>query len=121
MIADHHAWWYFWDHTEWLAVVLVIVPASIGAWASVAAAKVAKQNRATMDTGNGKDIGETVHDIAQQQEIAAAIQHTNTREVVELAERMVRVEDKIDGWIGTSTMVHDAILSRLDRIEGKGE
>jgi hypothetical protein len=97
------------------------VPALIAAIAAVWSAYLARKNRYTIDTGNGRTIGETVHDMAQQQEIAQAIQHTNTRELVQLSNHLTRVETKIDYWIDTSKMAHDAINMRLDRLEGKGE
>jgi uncharacterized coiled-coil DUF342 family protein len=41
-----------------------------------------------VDTGNGKDIGTTVHDIAQTVEVMQSQLHTNTREVLNLHDRL---------------------------------
>lgn len=98
------------------AVIALVIPASIAAFAAIRSARIAAKNRRSMDTGNDRPIGETIHDIAQQQEIAAAIQHTNTRELVQVVEHVVKVEDKLDGHIEDAQRVHDAILSRLDAV-----
>lgn len=63
----------------------------------------ARKTRSRLDTGNGRDIGTTVHDSAQLQEVLSAQVHTNTKEllsmsmsVTTLAERIERLAERLD-------------------------
>lgn len=82
-------------------LVLVALPAVIAACAAVTAAWIAHRNRRTLDTGNAKDLGTTVHDMAQTQEVQAALTHTNTRELLDVAEHLVTLNRKLDHVIET--------------------
>lgn len=104
-------------------VFVVAVPAFIAAVASMYVAKVTRANRRSlaaqdemMDTGNGKDLGSTVHDIAQTVEILAAQQHTNTSELLTTQERVQSIGERLADWIDHSTDVHNRILTGHDAV-----
>jgi len=116
-----HVWWHFWNHEEWLALLAVSIPATVAAAAAVWSAYLTRANRKTMDTGNDKDLGATVHDIAQLQEIMSAQLHTNTRELLDLRERQidaaearVEIDRKLSDHITESNRVHDILLGERD-------
>jgi hypothetical protein len=99
-------------------LIVYVIPAIIASFAAIAAAVLSSKNKTRMeelksqaDTGNGRSIGETVHDTDQTVELLAAMMHTNTKEVIELS-------NKLDGHIQESTKVHERILRD---IEGRKE
>lgn len=99
--------------TIWDAIVSLWVPATIGAAAAVYAAKIARDNRRKLDTGNDRDIGTTIHDIAQTVEVLSAQVHTNTKETLDALEASKKVTERLDDWIAESTHVHAELLRRL--------
>lgn len=112
-----HAWYHVWDHEEWLAFIIVLVPAVLAATAAVWSAYLTRQNRRSIDTGNDKDIGTTVHDIAQMQEVMSAQLHTNTRELLNLREKQLdaaehrqQIDAKLTEHIEESSRVHEILL-----------
>lgn len=63
-----------------------------------------------VQTGNGKDIGSTVRDIAQTLEIVQAQAHSNARDVIGIHERLGRLDAKLDR--------HE---DKIDRLNGRVE
>lgn len=61
---------------------IAAVPATIAAIASWSTRRTARENRSLIETGNGKTLGTTVHDLAQTVELVAAQNHTNTAELL---------------------------------------
>jgi outer membrane murein-binding lipoprotein Lpp len=101
-------------HGGILDIVLSLwVPVSITAVATVYVAKVARENRKRIDTGNDKDLGTTVHDMAQTVEILSAQIHTNTSETLAAREKAEQAVTRLDDWIAESTHVHAELLRRL--------
>jgi Na+/glutamate symporter len=96
MIADHT----FWHLTEaTFGIIIVALIGSIGVWQGKRGRRVeTKMDQAltNQDTGNNKQLGETVHDMAQTQEILSAQIHTNTREVVVLSQKLDQHIDRHD-------------------------
>lgn len=93
-----------------VVAILVFVPAFIIAISQTR--KVGKK----VDTGNGRTIGSTVHDTAQTVELVEAMMHTNTREIIMVA-------NKLDAHIVESKEVHAKLLAALgieDRRKGEG-
>jgi len=92
------------------ALIIVAVIGAIAAVQSRRARRVeSKLDRSIkdQDTANGKGLGETVHDMAQTQEIISAQLHTNTKEIVSHAETL-------QTHIEESRQVHEAILAKLE-------
>lgn len=108
------------DHSVF-DLLIVAVPASIAAGAAMYGARLAQgaRNQAarsadkaavlkdTLDTGNEKDIGATVHDIAQTVESIEEQSHNN-------ATRIERVRDELRLWKSESRSVHDKLQSQID-------
>jgi hypothetical protein len=59
-----------------------------------------------LSTGNGRDIGNTVHDIAMMQQVLSAQNHTNTKEILYLVEVLQHCQE-----------MHEDILERLSSLE----
>jgi hypothetical protein len=109
------------------ALAVVAVPAIIAAMAAVWSAVLTRRNREEvranaerLDTGNGRSIGETVHDMAQTVEIQSALQHTNTRELLDVAGMTVRSSERLRELdvllaehIADSQAVHDELRRYL--------
>jgi Na+/glutamate symporter len=91
----------------------LIIVAVIGAIAAVQGRRArrveSKLDKVSEDqeTSNGKNLGKTVHDMAQTQEIISAQIHTNTKEIVNHAETL-------QTHIEESRQVHEAILAKLE-------
>ena len=71
--------------------------------------------RDAVDTGNGKNLGNTVRDIAQTTELLQAQGHTNAGDINEVGQGISRLDEKLD-------RVHekvDRIDGRVDRVEQK--
>lgn len=67
-----------------LVALVAAVPATIAAIAAVRAMRGIRDNTKHLDTGNEKDIGTTVHDLAQITEVMSAQSHLNTTELLGL-------------------------------------
>ena len=113
MIADEIT------HGGILDIILSLwVPVSITAAATIYVAAIARANRKRLDTGNGRSLGETVHDIAQTVEVLSAQVHTNTQETLDALEASKKVAERLDAWITESSYVHAQMLKRLPPEEG---
>jgi len=82
-VIAHHVFWHISEATFGVIIVAMIGAISVrqGRRGRRVEAKV-DQGLEQTSTGNGKNIGETVHDIAQLQEVLSAQVHTNTRELL---------------------------------------
>lgn len=74
-----------------------------------------------VDTGNGKDIGTTVHDMSQTIEFLVAQVNTNTKETIavmqnqtRLADNQARIEEKLDAHMNEANRVHRKLLEIHD-------
>ncbi len=76
------------EHDIVYAATIAAVPATIAAVAALSAARNGRRNRRAITTGNEKDIGVTVHDIAQTVELTSAQVHTNTRELLDISSKL---------------------------------
>ena len=109
------------------ALAIVAVPATIAAAAGVWSAVLTRRNRAEvrdsaeqLSTGNGKSLGNTVHDNAQMLELLSAQLHTNTRELLMLAERQGALSELLSLHVAEAAEVHQRLGDALARLE-KGE
>jgi len=94
--------------------VVVGVAAIVGALGvpSILAARSSSKTAKKVDTGNGKDLGVTVHEIYQTVEALSAQVHTNTKELLDNSEKITSIEDKLDSHLvisarNTESYVHD--------------
>lgn len=135
------------EHAELARDVLVTsIPAAIAAVAAILAAIIATGARrdagrardtaadakAYADTGNAKTLGETAHDTNQTVEIVAALVHTNTKELIQLGDRVERHEQLLQDHINDAaavlaehvaeaSAVHARMTDFLDRREEQEE
>ena len=98
-----------WTGQDWAVVIgatAAAIPASIAAVSALrngrraneakeVAVKTKDELAEKIDTGNQKDIGRYVHDIASNQQTILALLHTNTREVTMLSENVVKLDHRI--------------------------
>lgn len=112
------------EHSSLFDVFIVAIPASIAAGAAIYGARLAQgaRNQAarnaakaavltdTLDTGNEKDIGTTVHDIAQTVDAIQEQGHYNSNGIRSL-------RDELMLWKAESRAVHDQLQRQID--EGK--
>jgi len=107
VIAAHH----FWHLSEAsFGIIVVALIGAISVWQGRRGRRVESkldQVREDQETSNGMNLGETVHDMAQTQEIISAQLHTNTKEIVNHAETL-------QTHIEESRQVHEAILAKLE-------
>lgn len=111
MLAGH-TWWHFSEASTALIVVAVI--SAVSAWQGRRSRRVERkvdQAIDNQDTGNGRNLGTTVHDLAQQQEVVLAQLHTNTRETIEQGQAL---RDHLEA----SARDHATIVRRLDELKG---
>jgi hypothetical protein len=99
VLADH-AWWHPTAEHFWVFAGLAIT----GFW-SWAASRRVKRIEDKADTGNAKDIGTTVHDLAQTTEILSAQIHTNTKELLTISQGVEKLGDKLDEHMEPSNHV----------------
>lgn len=72
-----------------------------------------------METGNGRTIGETVHETAGLVELVAAMMHTNTEEVLALANKLdEHITDSVD-YLQEAREVHDKLFTALADLQEK--
>jgi hypothetical protein len=115
MIATH-AFYHFTEAT--VGLILVALIGAIGVWQGRRGKRVEAKVDTTIanqDTANGKALGETVHDIAQTQEIISAQLHTNTRELLAVrSDLKSHIEE-------TAPLIEQFITMRDEHLEKKGE
>jgi hypothetical protein len=99
--------------TDVVAVALITaVPATIAAIAAVRASRGIRLNRKMMDTGNAKDIGTTVHDLAQTTEIIVAQSHINTNELLGLRAEFREHLDNVQAVMKE----HEGVWAEMEQI-----
>lgn len=112
-MLSHHAFWHLTEAS--FALVIVAAIGAVGVWQGKRGRRVeAKMDQAlsNQETGNDKDIGATVHDLAQTSEVIVGQLHTNTRELLTLG-------DRFDTHLLESKQIHREILDRIpEKAEG---
>jgi peptidoglycan hydrolase CwlO-like protein len=104
------------DH--WVAIIValtVAIPATIAAIASVRA-------RRDLRTKNAGTTGELIEDSAKTIEVVQAQQHTNAKELVDVHEKVDRIESKVDRINGRVDRVDRQLDKHLSEVgEGSGK
>jgi hypothetical protein len=108
--------------------VVITVGVVVSAWFAYRAARHSRQSKRTsneaaksvekvkeiVDTGNEKDLGTTVHDLAEGQEFIIAKLHTNTKELLKLVETVAETNERLNDHLDE----HDKVRSLLRRWMG---
>jgi hypothetical protein len=92
--------------------LMVMIPSTIGAISTLRNGKVVRRNRDALldiaDDGNGgKRLGIAVHDIAQSVEFLSAQSHTNTSEILTMAEKLDTHADLLKEHIAETKVLRD--------------
>jgi hypothetical protein len=101
----HHSWWH--EEAIWVFAG-VCVTALLAVWNNFAVRHIKR----TVDTGNSKDIGTTIHDLDQTIELLRALAHTNTDDTLLLLV-------KLDQLIEHQSELANYLRDKMD--EEKGE
>lgn len=78
------------------ASIVTIVVAGIAATGSIVSAVRAARIDSKVDTGREQDIGSTIHGLDQTTEVILAQLHTNTQETLDVAVRVLAIDEKLD-------------------------
>lgn len=93
-----------------VASIIVALTALVVGIPAVIAAVRGSQAAKRLDTGNGKDIGETVHEMSQTIEHIAAQQHTNAQEIIDLNQKMDEHIEVSERTQAENQIVHERLL-----------
>lgn len=126
------------DTLDWTAIIValfVAIPSTIAAVAALKNGRKADEARGVaevavttaadakteildaMDTTNDKKLGVYIHDIAQQLEFVIAQVHTNTTELMMLAEKVQAAEDRVEQHIEEVAPLKSYVQDKMNNDE----